>query len=110
MISLHVYLKPKSGMATTLESAIKNRWIDAMQVQDGFISAATVTPYSDEELKNLEAASPSHVYEVISFWQTEEQRLAWVARPIHDEVFEEVINSSEELSYTLQTVKQNWKI
>ena len=65
MISLHVYLKPKSGMATILESAIKNRWIDAMQVQDGFISAATVTPYSDEELKKLEAASPTHVYEVI---------------------------------------------
>ena len=110
MISLHVYLKPKSGMEKTLESAIKDRWIDAMQVQDGFISAATVTPYSDEELEKLEAISPSHVYEVISFWQTEEQRLAWVARPIHDEVFEEVINSSEELSYTLQTVTQNWKI
>ena len=45
MISLHVYLKPKSGMEKTLESAIKDRWIDAMQIQDGFISAATVTPY-----------------------------------------------------------------
>ena len=28
----------------------------------------------------------------------------------YNEVFEEVINASEELSYTLQTVTQNWKI
>ena len=110
MISLHVYLKPKSGMENNLESAIKNRWINEMQIQDGFISAATVKPYSDEELTKLEASSPSHVYEVISFWQSEEQRLDWVAKPIHDEVWEEVINAADDVSYTLQTVEQHWNI
>ena len=110
MISLHVYLKPKSGMGNALESAIKNRWINEMQIQDGFISAATLQPYAQKELSKLEATSPSHVYEVISFWKTEEQILACVAKPIHDKVREEVINASDNVSYTLQTVEQKWNI
>ena len=87
MISLHVYLTPKPGKERELESAIRDGWLQAMSDQPGFLSAALVTPYSDDELAELHATKPRSVYEAVSFWRSEPERREWAARPIHDEVF-----------------------
>ena len=76
MISLNVYLTPNAGKAEELESAIRDRWVKAMVEQPGFLSAAMVKPYSDDELAALEATKPQSAYEVVSYWNTEAERVA----------------------------------
>ena len=110
MIALSVYLTPKTGKAEELESAIRDRWVKAMSEQPGFLRAATLEPFPDDELAKLEAVKPDSAYEVVSFWRSEEERAAWVARPIHDEVFRFVMDAAESLTYTLQTVEQDWSM
>ena len=110
MISLHVYLTPKPGNEAELHSAISDSWLATMAEQPGFVSAALVTPFSDAELSSLGASKPESTFEAICFWQSEGERLEWVARPVHDEVFAGVTDLSDSVSYTLQTVEDSWKL
>ena len=107
MISLMVYLNPKAGRERDLESAVRDKWLAAMSEQPGFVSAAVFTPYSDEALAKVDAVKPQSAYEVIALWRTEGERQAWVARPMHDEVFSQVLDASESVTYTLQTVEHS---
>ena len=110
MISLHVYMNAKSGREQELDSQIKDKWLAAMIEQPGFVSAAILTPFSDDALAQLQAGKPDTAYEIVSFWQSEEERLEWVARPIHDEVFLPIVELSDDLSFTLQTVTDDWNL
>ena len=110
MISLHVYLTPKTGREADLESAVRDGWLKAMAEQPGFLSAALLKPYSDDELAELEAGKPQSAYEAVAFWSSEAARLAWVARPVHDEVFAPVIEAAGKLTHTLQTVERSWNL
>lgn len=110
MISLHVYLKAKPGKERDLEAGIKDSWLAAMAKQPGFVSCALVNPFSEEALKKLGAKKPDHTFEVIAFWRSEEERLAWVARPIHDQVFRPLQPLASSIESTLQTVVHSQKI
>ena len=110
MISLHVYITPKVGRATELNKAVHDGWFAAMAEQPGFLSAAVLAPYSDDELAALGASKPGSAMEAVAFWDTEAQRAAWAERPIHDRVFNPVIDAAESLSYTLQTVEHSRNI
>ena len=110
MISLHVYMNAKAGRERDLESQIKDKWLTAMAAQPGCVSAAILTPFSDDALAKLEAAKPDTNLEIVSFWRSEEERLEWVARPIHDEVFLPLLDMAEDLSFTLQIVTGNWNL
>lgn len=109
MISLHVYLTPKSGQLKSLENGITEQWIAAMADQKGFLKAVLLKRFSDSSLKKVGGKMPKHVFEVISYWNSEEERLAWVSRPIHDQVFLPLIKLSEEVTFTLQQVKHTWE-
>jgi heme-degrading monooxygenase HmoA len=108
MISLHVYLTPKEGREKDLDSAVQQGWLQAMSEQPGFLAAAVVRPYDDMDLEALDAIKPASALEAVSFWRSEAERLEWVARPIHDEVFNKVIDAAEGVSYTLQNVEGSW--
>ena len=110
MISLHVYLTPAAGKEAELDSAISDAWMTAMAEQPGFISGAVLKPFSDDALAALQASVPEHAIDVVAFWTFEEERLAWVARPIHDEVFEKVLAAAEGVSHTLQTAHDSWNL
>ena len=56
-------------------------WLPAMAQQPGFISAAVVKPFADEELEALQAFKPEAAMEVVCFWRSEKERVEWVARP-----------------------------
>lgn len=108
MISLHVYLTPKAGREMDLDSAVQGGWLQAMSQQPGFLAAAVVRPYDDMELEALGAVRPASALEAISFWRSEAERLEWVTRPIHDEVFAKVIDAAASVSHTLQNVEGSW--
>ena len=110
MIYLSVYVTPKAGRTKELESLVRDGWMKAMVEQPGFISGAVLRPFPEDELAKLQAFKPESAYEVVSFWRTEEERVAWVARPIHDQVFNPVIEVAESLSYTLHTVDESWNL
>ena len=110
MISLHVYLNPKSGTAAELEASIRDSWLKAMATQPGFISAAVLTPFSDDALEALGASKPKTAYEVVSFWESEDLRLEWVARPIHDQVFMPLLDLADNVSFTLNDVSESWNL
>ena len=108
MISLHVYLTPLTGKISDLKVAVTETWLPAMTKQPGFINAYLLQPFSDIELKKNDANIPDHDLEVVAFWRSEKERLEWVARPIHDQVFNQVLSSTKKVTYTLKTVKNNW--
>ena len=108
MISLHVYLTPKNGLEKSLESGIAEQWIAAMAKQPGFLKAVILKPFPGSKIKKVGGALPKHVFEVVSYWNSEEERLDWVARPIHDQVFNPLIELSEKVIFTLQTVEHTW--
>ena len=110
MISLHVYLTPAPGKEAELDSAVSDAWMPAMAEQPGFVSAAVLAPFSGDALAALGASVPEHAVEVVAFWTSEEERLAWVARPIHDQVFQEVLDAAESVSFTLQTAEHSWNL
>jgi heme-degrading monooxygenase HmoA len=110
VITLHVYLNPKPGRRAELESRIRDRWIAAMSEQPGFISAAVLTPFPDAALDALSATRPGYEFEVVSLWRSEKERLEWVARPIHDEVFVPVTEAAADLSFTLKNVSHSWNL
>ena len=87
MITLHVYMNPKPGKELELETGIADKWLVAMAQQPGFAGSAVLTPMPGEHPDELGARKPESAFEVLSFWRSEEERLAWVARPIHNEVF-----------------------
>ena len=110
MISLNVYLTPKAGREQDLEVAIRDGWIRAMSEQPGFLRAATIKPFPDDELAKVGAITPQSAYEVVAYWRSESERAAWVQRPVHDEVFARVVEACESVSYTLYTVEQSWNL
>ncbi|MDP6667310.1 MAG: antibiotic biosynthesis monooxygenase [Dehalococcoidia bacterium] len=99
MITLHVYLVPKAGRAAELQAAIRDPWISTMSEQPGFVQAAMLTPFGDEDSDDIE---------VVSYWESEELRLEWVARPVHDRVFEPIMELAESVSPTVKTVGHSW--
>jgi heme-degrading monooxygenase HmoA len=99
MITLHVYLAPKSGQASELQAAINDPWISTMSEQPGFIQAAMLTSFGNDSTDAIE---------VVSYWESEELRLEWVARPIHDEVFDTILEHAETVSPTVKTVSNTW--
>ena len=101
MITLHVYLTPKSGQAEALQAAIQDPWISAMSEQPGFVQAAMLTPFDDADSNDIE---------VVSYWESEKLRLEWVARPIHDEVFASIMELAESVSPTVKTVTTTWNV
>ncbi len=101
MITLHVYLTPKSGQAEALQNVIRDTWISAMSEQSGFVQAVMLTPFGDDNSEDIE---------VVSYWESEQLRLEWVARPIHDQVFEPIMELAESVSPTVKTVSHAWNI
>ena len=110
MISLHVYMTAKPGKEAELEAMISESWMAAMSTQSGFLRAAVLKPFSDEALDRLGALKPSHTFEVVSFWESEGLRLEWVAIPIHDQVFIPMLELTESVASTLQTVEHGWSM
>jgi len=110
MISLNVYLDAKAGKSDQLEVAIRDGWMAEMICQPGFMSAALLKSLPDDQLDVLQAIKPKGEFELVAFWCSEEERAAWVARPIHDEVFGPVIELSENVSYTVQSCQHSWDL
>ena len=72
MIELHIYAEPKPGCAEDLERAYREHYVPAIQVQEGFVSTAL--------LKQMTAIGK---YQIDISFETEEQRVAWVASQEH---------------------------
>ena len=109
MISLDVYFNAKDGNTAELERVIVDVWMEAMKQQPGFISASLMTPLPQEELDAMGAAKPPFSHEVISFWENEEQRQAWVARDIHQEVWPQV-EAVGDCMYTVSNCDESWNL
>ena len=107
MIVLNVYIEPIKGSEDDLKRAISG-WIEAMSQQPGYICAHLFKKFPDDVLESMDAKIPESEYELVAFWLTEEQRLNWVALPIHDEVFAPVLELSENVEWTVHNVDQEW--
>ena len=79
-----------------------------MSEQPGFLAAAVVRPYEPTEFEALGGLIPAYTLEAVSFWRSESERQAWAALPIHDEVFDKVLDAAKDVSHTLQNVDQSW--
>jgi len=110
MIALDVYFNAKDGNDTELERVIVDVWMEAMKQQPGFISASLMTPLPQEALDAMGAVKPPFSHEVLSFWESEEQRQAWVARDIHQEVWPQVEAVAEVIVYSVSNCDATWNM
>ncbi len=110
MIALDVYMNAKDGNDAELERVVIDVWMEAMKQQPGFISASLMTPLPQEELDAMGAVKPPFSHEVLSFWESEEQRQAWVARDIHQEVWPQVEAAAEVIMYTVSNCDTSWNL
>ena len=110
MIALDVYMNAKDGNDAELERVVVDVWMEAMKQQPGFISASLMTPLPQEELDAMGAVKPPFSHEVLSFWESEEQRQAWVARDIHQEVWPQVEAAAEVIMYTVSNCDASWNL
>ena len=110
MISLDVYFNAKDGNDAELERVIVDVWMEAMKQQPGFISASLMTPLPQEALDAMGAVKPPFSHEALSFWESEEQRQAWVARDIHQEVWPQVEAAAEVIVYTVSNCDESWNL
>ena len=86
MITLNMRLTAKPGREVELASAIRDRWMKAMTRQPGFIRGVMLKPYEGEMAATVGLPEQEFTFEVVSFWESEEQRAAWAASDIHAEV------------------------
>ena len=86
MITLNMRLTANPGREAELSSAIRDRWMKAMSRQPGFIRGVLLKPYEGELAAKVGLTEQDFTFEVVSFWESEEQRAAWAASDIHAEV------------------------
>ena len=86
MITLNMRLTAKPEREAELTSAIRDKWMEAMSRQPGFIRGVMLKPYEGELAAKVGLTEQDFTFEVVSFWESEEQRAAWAASDIHAEV------------------------
>jgi heme-degrading monooxygenase HmoA len=86
MITLNMRLTANPGREAELSSAIRDRWMKAMSRQPGFIRGVMLKPYEGEIAAQIGLPEQDFTFEVVSFWESEEQRATWAASDIHAEV------------------------
>ena len=86
MITLNMRLTAKPGHEDELLSAICDKWMKAMARQSGFIRGVMLKPYEGKAAARIGLPEQEFTFEVVSFWESEEQRAAWAASDIHAEV------------------------
>ena len=110
MISLDVYFSAKQGGEAELERIVVDVWMEAMKQQPGFLRAALLTPFPQEELDAMGAVRPPFSHEVISFWESEELRQEWVACDIHQKVWPQVEAAADMIVYTVSNCDETWNV
>ena len=86
MITLNMRLTAKPGHEGELDSAIRDKWMKTMAKQPGFIRGVMLEPYEGDMAATVGLPEQEFTFEVVSFWESEEQRAAWAASDIHAEV------------------------
>ena len=111
MITLNMRLTAKRGREDDLLRAVRDRWMEAMSRQPGFVRGVLLEPYSGTAAAKVGLSEKEFTFEVVSFWETEEDRAAWAASEIHAEVIAGVNDAVEPdggKDSALFTVKYRW--
>lgn len=112
MITLNMRLTAKPGREAELSSAIRDRWMEAMARQSGFIRGVMLKPYEGELAAGIGLPEQDFTFEVVSFWESEEQRAAWAASGIHAEVIayvNDAILPETGKQAVMFTIEEHWQ-
>ena len=112
MITLNMRLTAEPGREDELDSAIRDRWMKAMARQPGFIRGVMLRPYEGEMAANVGLPEQEFTFEVVSFWESEEQRAAWAASDIHAEVIayvNDAIVTESGKRAVMFTIEDHWE-
>lgn len=112
MITLNMRLTANPEREDELVSAIRDKWMPAMARQSGFIRGVMLKPYEGEMASSLGLPEQVFTFEVVSFWESEEQRAAWAASDIHAEVISYVNDSvlpETGKQAVLFTIEESWE-
>ena len=112
MITLNMRLTAKPGREAELTSAIRDKWMKAMSRQPGFIRGVMLKPYEGELAAKVGLTEQDFTFEVVSFWESEEQRAAWAASDIHAEVIayvSDAILPETGKKAVMFTIEEHWE-
>ena len=109
MITLNMRLTANPGREAELSSAIRDRWMKAMSRQPGFIRGVLLKPYEGELAAKVGLTEQDFTFEVVSFWESEEQR---AASDIHAEVIayvNDAILPETGKKAAMFTIEEHWE-
>lgn len=112
MIILNMRLTAKPGCEAELASAIRDKWMKAMSRQPGFVRGVMLKPYGGELASGIGLPEQDFTFEVVSFWESEEQRAAWAGSAVHAEVIayvNDVVLPKSGKKSTLLTIEEHWE-
>ena len=93
MIELHIYLEAKTEKDKMLEDIFKGKFLPAVSSMEGFISASMI-----------KSESALYEYTIRLSFESEDLRLNWVASKEHQEVFPQIVNSCQTVSWNIFSV------
>jgi hypothetical protein len=83
VIELHIYLLAKPGQQAAIEQSYRTEYVPAITVQQGFRGTTLLKPFPPEINSRIGGNAAQFDYEINIIFDTEEQRVAWVAGPEH---------------------------
>ena len=112
MITLNMRLTAKPGSEAELASAIRDKWMKTMARQPGFIRGVMLKPCEGETAAKVGLPEQDFTFEVVSFWESEDQRAAWAASDIHAEVIayvNDAIVPETGKKAVMFTIEEHWE-
>ena len=112
MITLNMRLTAMPGCEAELTSAIRDKWMKTMARQPGFIRGVMLKPYEGDAAAKVGLPEQEFTFEVVSFWESEEQRAAWAASDIHAEVItyvNDAIMPETGKRAVMFTIEEHWE-
>lgn len=99
MIRFRIRLTAKDGNLDSLRRLFDDVFSVAVQQMEGFRSCELLRPYAAQVRGELCEATPDHDLEIELVFDTEQQRRAWVASDLHQEVWPRVRELAESVTH-----------
>ena len=98
-ILLQIYFKVAEDRAAEFEKMYAETYAPALQVQKGYIRSTLLRVYPEEVLTALQASLTEYNYQMELVFDTEENRVKWVASDEHQDAWPIAQGMAEKVAY-----------
>ena len=96
---LQIYFRVSEQNGQAFEEMFENVYVPAMQVQEGYLSSRLLRLFPPEIHKKIEARETEFNYQMNLVFDTEENRMKWVASDEHQVAFPKAKELVEDVAW-----------